>query len=161
MADIPDVRASDADRDRILEHLRKHLAEGRLDLEEFEDRSAQAFAAKTVGELRPLLSDLPVLADRPGGPPVRQPMPREARPRPRPARRPGGSVMSSTGFRVHFYIWIVLSIFWLAIWFGVELVNQGDPVPFWPIFPIAGFGMTVGIHAAVRKAINETRTPDQ
>jgi hypothetical protein len=53
------VRASDADRDRVAEILGEALAEGRLDAEEHAERVEAAYRAKTVGELRPLISDLP------------------------------------------------------------------------------------------------------
>lgn len=39
--------------------LREHYAEGRLTPEEFEQRCGAAFAARTMGELRPLIGDLP------------------------------------------------------------------------------------------------------
>ncbi|MEE1939264.1 DUF1707 domain-containing protein [Streptomyces sp. TRM 70361] len=57
--DEADVRASDADRDRIAEILREALAEGRLDTEEHAERVGAAYRAKTIGELRPLVRDLP------------------------------------------------------------------------------------------------------
>jgi hypothetical protein len=62
-----DLRASDADRDRIAEILREALAEGRLDAEEHGERIDSVYRAKTVGELEPLVRDLPVghRADRP------------------------------------------------------------------------------------------------
>ncbi|MBO0775462.1 MAG: DUF1707 domain-containing protein [Actinobacteria bacterium] len=55
----PRIRASDADRDRTAALLREHHAEGRLTAEEFHERLDKAFAAKTLGELDELLSDLP------------------------------------------------------------------------------------------------------
>lgn len=53
------MRASDADRDRVAEALREAYAEGRLDVEEHNERIDLAYRAKTLGELSPLLSDLP------------------------------------------------------------------------------------------------------
>jgi hypothetical protein len=53
------VRASDADRDRIADILREALAEGRLDAEEHAERVESVYRAKTVGELEPLIEDLP------------------------------------------------------------------------------------------------------
>lgn len=53
------MRASDADRDRVAEALREAFAEGRLDVEEHNERIDLAYKAKTLGELSPLLSDLP------------------------------------------------------------------------------------------------------
>lgn len=55
-----DLRASDADRDRIADILRDALAEGRLDAAEHSERLDGVYAAKTLGELEPLVRDLPV-----------------------------------------------------------------------------------------------------
>ncbi|WP_051407517.1 DUF1707 domain-containing protein [Nocardia sp. CNY236] len=57
------LRASDADREKIIDQLRQAIAEGRLSLPEFDERLRQVYAAKTYGELTPLLSDLPVPRD--------------------------------------------------------------------------------------------------
>lgn len=57
---VPDLRASDADRERVAEVLRDALAEGRLDMAEFEERLDGAYRARTYGELTPLTRDLPV-----------------------------------------------------------------------------------------------------
>jgi hypothetical protein len=56
----PNVRASDADRERIVEQLRQHTAEGRLTMDEFDQRMSAAYAAKTYGDLAQLTRDLPV-----------------------------------------------------------------------------------------------------
>lgn len=61
MPNDPKIRASDSDRDRTAALLREHHAAGRLDLEEFNERLDQAYAAKTVGELDALLADLPAI----------------------------------------------------------------------------------------------------
>ncbi|WP_037912782.1 DUF1707 SHOCT-like domain-containing protein [Actinacidiphila yeochonensis] len=53
------LRASDADRDRVADILRDALAEGRLDAEEHAERLEQVYRAKTVGQLEPLVRDLP------------------------------------------------------------------------------------------------------
>ena len=59
MAYDPNIRASDADRDRTASLLREHLTAGRLSPEEFNERLDRTFAAKTVGEIDALLKDLP------------------------------------------------------------------------------------------------------
>jgi Domain of unknown function (DUF1707) len=55
----PNMRAADADRERIAERLRNCHAEGRLDLAEFQERLERCYDAKTVGELDELVTDLP------------------------------------------------------------------------------------------------------
>ena len=53
------MRASDADRDRVAAVLREAYAEGRLDAAEHTERIELAYRAKTMGDLAPLLADLP------------------------------------------------------------------------------------------------------
>lgn len=55
----PNLRASDVDRERVAERLRKGHAEGRLDLTEFQQRLERCYASKTIGELRQVVNDLP------------------------------------------------------------------------------------------------------
>src|SRR3712207_5379293 len=54
------VRVSDEDRQRVVESLRTHTAEGRLTLDEFAERVGEAWAARTHGDLRAVLRELPV-----------------------------------------------------------------------------------------------------
>jgi Domain of unknown function (DUF1707) len=61
------MKASDADRDAVLSDLSEHFQAGRLTADEFEDRTGQALAARTRGELRDLMQDLPA---SPAGPQV-------------------------------------------------------------------------------------------
>jgi hypothetical protein len=56
----PDMRAGDADRERLVEQLREHHAAGRLTLDEFDERMQKAYEAKTYGQLGMLTRDLPV-----------------------------------------------------------------------------------------------------
>jgi hypothetical protein len=96
---VPDprqMRASDADREKVAKVLQQAHGEGRLDLHELDERLAAVYAAKTYGELVPLTSDLGVPA--PAVLPV--PMQHNA-----PASRIGGTPGSTTS---------------LAFWSGVE-----------------------------------------
>ena len=70
------MRASDADRQQVIERLRTALDEGRLKMDEYLERMGQASEAVTYGDLAPLYADLPV--DRLGG------TTGAGRPRPRP-----------------------------------------------------------------------------
>jgi|Tabmets5t2r1_1033131.scaffolds.fasta_scaffold84019_2 Domain of unknown function (DUF1707) len=76
------LRASDADREAVIEQLRKAAAEGRLEPEELEERVEDALRARTYGELAPLVADLP-------GPSV-------ARGRPRSPARPVATLALTT-----------------------------------------------------------------
>jgi Domain of unknown function (DUF1707). len=53
------MRASDDDRETVAGRLRDAHAEGRLTIEEFEERLDATYAAKTVGELVVVTRDLP------------------------------------------------------------------------------------------------------
>jgi hypothetical protein len=53
------MRVSDADREQVAERLREHFAAGRLTSEELDERVATALNAKTVGDLRAVMADLP------------------------------------------------------------------------------------------------------
>lgn len=59
MTSADEMRASDADREKVVNALQEQVGEGRLTLAEFEERSGEAYTAKTVGELRALFKDLP------------------------------------------------------------------------------------------------------
>lgn len=56
-----DVLVSDADRQAVIDDLGKHTAEGRLTLDEFEDRVEEALQARTSAELRSVTRELPSL----------------------------------------------------------------------------------------------------
>lgn len=55
---LASLRASDADRDIMHGVLAEAFADGRLDREEYDERSAALLGARTLGELPPLVSDL-------------------------------------------------------------------------------------------------------
>ena len=118
MASDPKIRASDADRDRTAAALREHLAAGRLPTEEFDERLDKVYAAKTLGELDGVMSDLPrtdleqpadvSLHGAGGSPPV-------------PGRGPGGPVESSgsrfsPAWRAAWGSWLGISLLFFVIW---------------------------------------------
>lgn len=114
------MRAGDADRERVVEQLRAALDEGRLDLHEFDERLQAAYAAKTYGDLDALLTDLPVAA-----PPVpKGPAPVA------PAGHPTGEWL------VHVWQGLVPTALVLtAIW---VISGMGD---YWPVWVIGPWGL--------------------
>jgi hypothetical protein len=58
--DLPDLRASHADRDRVVDALRVAAGDGRLSAEELDTRLESALSARTLGELAELTADLPI-----------------------------------------------------------------------------------------------------
>ncbi len=74
------LRVSDVDRNRVVEVLKRHTADGRLTLDEFEARVEEALSARTRTELRVVLRELPSLETErprrlaPPGPTIRLPV---------------------------------------------------------------------------------------
>ncbi len=56
------LRASDADRERVAQILHEAAGDGRLTLDEMQERLDIVYAARTYGELEPVLADLPGFA---------------------------------------------------------------------------------------------------
>lgn len=59
MNDQDHLRAGNAEREAVVRQLNEAFSEGRLDVGELEERVSKAYAAKTLGDLRPLTADLP------------------------------------------------------------------------------------------------------
>ena len=114
------MRAGNADRERVVAQLNQAFAEGRLDVQELDQRVAGAYAAKTLGELVPLTADLPV--DRaPARRPAAPPAPAGDREIEHGARR--AAIGGTLGlFLVNVLIWAVVSI------------STGSFIYFWPIW---------------------------
>jgi hypothetical protein len=55
----PELRASDADRERVVRALERHTSAGRLSLDEYAERVDRALAARTHGDLALVMGDLP------------------------------------------------------------------------------------------------------
>jgi DUF1707 SHOCT-like domain len=69
---LPQMRASDADREGVVAALSEHFQTGRLTREELDERTGRALMARTLDELDELTADLPAI--RPAGPaPVLRP----------------------------------------------------------------------------------------
>jgi hypothetical protein len=59
MVDQLTIRASDSDRQQVVDRLRSALEDGRLTMDEYVDRMEAAYKATTYGDLVPLCADLP------------------------------------------------------------------------------------------------------
>jgi len=110
-----DLRASDGDRERAVDELPAHAADGRLTVEELEERVQRALAARTLGELADLTRDRPNRESAP---------PRTAARR-RRSRRPD----------VRAFLAVMALL--IAIW---ALAGAGY---FWPVWPLVGWGFFV------------------
>lgn len=117
-------RASDAERQAVVEQLRLNCAEGRLTMDEFGERTSRALGASTGGELRHLLADLPIV--------VAPPSAEERADRKRHARL---AIVIP---------YLVVNAFLIAIWLVTAIGNAPQGIPyFWPIWPILGWGVGV------------------
>lgn len=67
------LRASRADRERVIDLLKAAFVQGRLDRDEFDVRIGQAVASRTYGELAAVTADIPaeLIGALPRRPPVR------------------------------------------------------------------------------------------
>jgi hypothetical protein len=63
-ADQRQMRVSNADRDRVAALLQQASADGRLDLDELDQRLKEAYAARTYADLEPLTRDLPAAVEQ-------------------------------------------------------------------------------------------------
>jgi fatty acid desaturase len=98
------LRVSDADRERVVEELRAHAGDGRLDLDELEERTSAALAARTLAQLRAVKADLP-------------------------ARRTRVSPRASDDFRAHLRVFVAVQVLLVTIW---ALTGMGYFWPVWP-----------------------------
>lgn len=108
MATGYNIRVGDADREATAGQLREHFADGRLTLEELNERLDAAFAAKTRADLNAVMRDLPITPR-----PVVPAGPRNSR--------------SSGSWRPFALLAPVLALFWLCLILGgVFLFGLGE-----------------------------------
>ncbi|MFD0364523.1 DUF1707 domain-containing protein [Nocardia sp. GCM10030253] len=116
----PGTRASDAERDKVVKLLSRHLADGRIDLVEYDQRVARVYGTATRDDLQLVLSDLPKLS-------------KEAQTQGKlPARLPIWQQIEGTS-------WLGVSILVLAIWGAISL-SVGEFTYPWPIWVIGPWG---------------------
>lgn len=134
------IRASDADRERIAARLREHYAEGRLSREELDERISATFSARTYGDLRQVMADLPEPGMAPGMGPQQpwgwQPIPLQ---QPRP-------VLVRTGPPV-------LPIVFLILFLALLLPGAG-----WMFFGFFQFFLIFALAAAVVAIVAGSRS---
>lgn len=146
------IRASDADREAIVQRLQQAFSEGRLDMSELEERTSGVYAARTFGDLKGFTADLPG-----GESAARVDLPRPA-PSP-PARRDDDSTQpesapstqSSRGTPAPFALLrfgmppVILVC--LVIW-GISSATNGHVDGFWPAWLLIpwAFGAFGGHH---------------
>ncbi|MEJ8279652.1 DUF1707 SHOCT-like domain-containing protein [Pseudonocardia spirodelae] len=119
------MRIGDAERERALERLGRHVGDGRLDLAEFTARSERVAAARTAAELAVVESDLPRLPPPPD---------------PDRDRRVRRAALAAT-----WGPWAVTAVVVLTVWAAVALGGGGTY--FWPIWVIGPWGALLALGA--------------
>ncbi|MGK8523446.1 DUF1707 SHOCT-like domain-containing protein [Nocardia asteroides] len=114
------IRASNDERDAVVRLLGRHMADGRIDLPEYDQRVAQVYATIDRDGLRSVLSDLPDLG-KDAAAPVRA-----------PARIPIWQRIEGT-------TWLAVSVLVLVIWGAISL-GVGAFTYFWPMWVIGPWG---------------------
>ncbi len=130
MDDQHRMRASDADRQQVVERLRASLADGRLKMDEYVERMGLAYEAVTYGDLAALQTDLPAVpAARP------EPAPRAAAPR-EPVSERGAFARLPTALKVFWTIWLTIVSTNVVVWALVS-GTTGQFIYPWPVW-VAG-----------------------
>ena len=104
----PEIRASDAERERVVSFLRDKTAEGRLTADELDERVGRAYAAVTRGDLQRLVRDLP-------DPPLRRRTPARRRSR-------GVVIAGMAGFAALRVPGLALLVVWTALALTIVMV---------------------------------------
>jgi hypothetical protein len=132
----PGDRAGDHDRQKTAARLGQALAQGYLQMDEYDRRVQAVFQTHTTGELKELLADLPL--DR-----IRRADPRRRAARIAAARR---------GVRIHLGAFVAMAAVVLTVWAAVAATTSASY--FWPIWPILGGAIGLVSHAlAVRPTV--------
>jgi Domain of unknown function (DUF1707) len=147
MEDRPDMRASDADRQQVVERLRGGLDEGRLKMDEYLERMELAYEAVTYGDLVPLYRDLPEARPvaKPQGAAPQAPAPA---PQADVARR-GAFAGLPVPLKVLWTIWLTAVSINVVVWVLVS-ATTGHLIYPWPLW-VAGpwgaalFGVSAGV----------------
>ncbi|MCC7367562.1 MAG: DUF1707 domain-containing protein [Chloroflexi bacterium] len=137
-------RASNEDRQRVVDSLQAHYVAGRLDTTELEARVERALAAVTLADLDAVQADLPPLAPLPPTSSTSTPAPssragrREAR---KLARAGRCTARGERPFRAHLTSYVLVIGLLVVIW---ALTSPGGY--FWPIWPALGWGIGLAAH---------------
>jgi hypothetical protein len=139
MDDRLKMRASDTDRQEVVERLRAALDEGRLKMDEYLERMGLASEAVTYGDLAPLYADLPesgsmALRDATVTP---APIPALA-PAPAPLRRTGFAGLP-TPLKVLWTIWGAVVLVNIVVW-GLASATAAAVIYPWPVWVAGPWG---------------------
>lgn len=157
MDDRQKMRASDADRQQVIERLRAALDEGRLKMDEYIDRMGRASEAVTYGDLAPLYADLPQ-SGAVARPDPRPPAPAAPQPTPPAVTTRGGM---PTPLKVLWTIWGAIVSVNLVVWVLASATTSHLIYP-WPLWVAGPWGavllaVSVGARQIRRGNLTERR----
>jgi hypothetical protein len=157
MEERPDMRASDADRQQVVERLRSALDEGRLKMDEYLERMEHAYEAVTYGDLVPLYRDLPEARPVAKHPEAPQPAPSRGGRQAEVTRR-GAFAGLPTPLRVLWAIWLTVVSINVVIWVLVSATTAHLVYP-WPLWVAGPWGAALlGLSAVVTQIRRGRRT---
>ena len=140
MEDRPDLRASDADRQQVVERLRGGLDEGRLKMDEYLERMELAYEAVTYGDLVPLYRDLPearpVAKAQDAAPPAPVPAPQAD------VVRRGAFASLPTPLKVLWTIWLTVVSINVVVWVLASATSAHLIYP-WPLWVAGPWGVVL------------------
>lgn len=152
------VRASDKDREQVVQRLQLAMQDGRLKMDEYKERMGLAYEAVTYGDLARLEDDLPASTAAPAEQ-AEQETPTVAVQR-IPAAQPAarGFAALPTPLKVLWAIWLVPVLINVVIWVLVS-GTSGHLVYPWPVWVAGPFGaVLLGVTAIVQAARSGRRT---
>lgn len=136
MVDQQEMRASDRDRQQVVDRLRGALEDGRLTIEEYVDRMEVACQAVTYGDLAPLCADLPVSTTVTAGPVAAA----AAAAAPQAVfSRAGGLAGLPVVLKVLWTVWLVSVSVNVAVWALVSASGGHLAYP-WPVWVAGPYG---------------------
>jgi hypothetical protein len=148
MDDRQQMRASDHDRQEVVDRLRGALEDGRLKMDEYVDRVGLAYQAVTYGDLAPLYADLPVA----GALTMREPAP-PAPASPAVVAQRCGLVGLPTALKVLWTIWLAAVSINVVVWALVS-GTTGQLLYPWPVWVAGPYGAAL---LAVSAGVTQVR----
>jgi DUF1707 SHOCT-like domain len=151
MDDLLMMRASDHDRQKVVDRLRGALEDGRLKMDEFVDRMGLAYQAVTYDDLAPLYADLPAVGSKAGqraAPPALTV----------PARAPWRGVFAGLPMtlKVLWTIWLTAVSINVVVWALVSGISAHLVYP-WPLWVAGPYGAALFAVSASVTQIRRSR----
>ena len=159
MNDRQTIRASDHDRQEVVDRLRSAVEDGRLKMDEYVDRMGRAYQAVTYGDLTPLHADLPEPASA-----LPEPAPAAGREAAPPTMAPCAYlawrlfVGLPTTLKVMWTIWLTAVSINVMVWALVS-GTTGHLIYPWPVWVAGPYGAALLALSAAVTAFRRIRPP--